>query len=101
MFDDGKRTAEIVKFLVEKVNLYHDRIRELEEAPGNCYISFEYVNLLRESMRQINRLDFSSIIWTKDGKPVDIPQSKKDKWELIGLNNTDFPECYEEEESRI
>jgi hypothetical protein len=77
--------------LRRKVNLRKPK----PPAPGS-YVAFEYVKLIQEARRQINRLDFSSIVWTKKGRPLNIPQAKKDKWDLIGLNNTDFVECYED-----
>ena len=69
---------------------------EMRYIHKKCWIAFEYVHFLRESMRHINGLDFTSIVWTKDDKPILISESEKNKWELLGLNNTDFPECWEE-----
>ena len=68
---------------------------------NSCYIAYEYVQWLHEARTQIDRLDFDNIVWTKDGKTIEIPQSKKREFNLIGLNNTDFVKFYNPEEEDL
>lgn len=53
-------------------------------------IAVEEVWRIHEERWAINRLKFSNIIWTYQGKPLDIPRELLDDYELIGLNNCDF-----------
>lgn len=64
-------------------------------------IAFELVEALNNLRRNINRIDFNDVIWTKDDKSIEIPQEVKREWEFIGLNNTDFPEFYDVSQKKL
>lgn len=53
-------------------------------------IAVEEVWRIHEERWAINRLNFSNIIWTYQGSPLNIPKKLLDDYEFIGLNNCDF-----------
>lgn len=42
-------------------------------------------------LRQINKEKIHDIEWTLNGEKVEIDKALLDRWQYIGLNNTDFP----------
>jgi hypothetical protein len=42
-------------------------------------------------MKQINKHDIHDIEWILNGKKVKVDAELLNKWQFIGLNNTDFP----------
>ena len=53
-------------------------------------IAVEEVMRIQKERLAINKLNFSDIVWTYAGKPLEIPQKLLDDFELCGLNNMDF-----------
>jgi len=53
-------------------------------------IAVEEVMRIHEGRWAINKLDFSDIVWTYQGKVLDIPKQLLEDFELCGLNNCDF-----------
>ncbi len=46
--------------------------------------------IIKKELREINKVELSEIIWTKDGKVLSIPKKTIDDFEFIGLSNIDF-----------
>lgn len=42
-------------------------------------------------MRRINKEKIHDVEWTLNGETVEIDKALLDRWQYIGLNNTDFP----------
>ena len=55
-------------------------------------IAIEEVQALIARVREINRIEFNEIEWTKDGKPMDIPENIREEFQFIGLSNVAFIE---------
>ena len=53
-------------------------------------VAVEEVIRIHEERWVINKLKFSDIIWTYQGKPLDIPKGLARDYEFCGLNNMDF-----------
>lgn len=56
----------------------------------NCYVAIEEVLAITKRRREINKLNFGDIIWTKNGKPIKIGKETIDKFGYTGLCNIDF-----------
>ncbi len=53
-------------------------------------IAIEEVYRIQEERRAINKLEFQDIVWTENGKPINIPAEVLHTWLFCGLNNMDF-----------
>ena len=53
-------------------------------------VAVEEVLRIQNERRAINKLKFGEIVWTYQGKPLDLPKKLLDHFELCGLNNMDF-----------
>lgn len=53
-------------------------------------IAVEEVRRLKARLREINALDLKDIVWTEDGKEVEVPPARLEEWRFIGMNNADF-----------
>lgn len=53
-------------------------------------IAVEEVMRISNERRTINKINFRDIVWTYQGKPLNIQKQLLDDFELIGLNNMDF-----------
>lgn len=53
-------------------------------------VAVEEVMRIINERSAINKLNFSDIVWTYKGKPLDLPKRLHDGWVLCGLNNIDF-----------
>jgi len=54
------------------------------------YIPIEDVMIMQAIRDRINKPDLLDIVWTKKGKPLEIPQKIIEDFHLTGLNNCDF-----------
>ncbi len=53
-------------------------------------IAVEEVIRIHEERWAINKHSFGNIVWTYQGKPLDIPKQLLEDFEMCGLNNMDF-----------
>jgi hypothetical protein len=53
-------------------------------------IAIEEVQRLNERIREINRLKFDDIVWTKGGVPVEFDPKILADWKFMGFSNKDF-----------
>ncbi len=53
-------------------------------------VSVEEIMRISRERQAINKLEFRNIVWTYQGKPLDIPSQLLDDFEICGLNNIDF-----------
>jgi hypothetical protein len=47
-----------------------------------------------EFKRKINNNNLKDIVWTKDGKAIDVPAEAIKEFDYIGFNNIDLPRYY-------
>lgn len=55
-------------------------------------ISVEEVMQLLDRKDEINSVPLDSIVWTLDGKELQIPQKVLEEWKFMGMCNTSFIE---------
>ena len=60
-------------------------------------ISFEEVEALHKRLAGINRIPFADIEWTRGGQPLVVTPEEAEDWRFVGLSNTAFVECYEQD----
>ena len=53
-------------------------------------VAVEEVLRIHRERWNINKLGFRDIMWTYQGRPLDIPVDQLDNWYFTGLNNMDF-----------
>jgi hypothetical protein len=68
-----------------------ERTSEPEKRPTErVCIPIEKILECEAFRREVQRHDLNDIEFTKDGKPVDIPQKYKDDWKFTGMGNWHF-----------
>ena len=53
-------------------------------------VAVEEVIRIHKERLAINSLNFSDIVWTYQGKPLDLPNKLLEDFAVCGLNNMDF-----------
>lgn len=53
-------------------------------------IATEEVMRIQRERWATNKHKFRDIVWTYQGKPIDIPRKLREDFDLCGLNNMDF-----------
>ena len=53
-------------------------------------VNIEDILRIKKERSQINKLDFMTIEWYKDGKKLEIPDKDKEEFMYTGLSNFDF-----------
>ena len=57
---------------------------------NKVYVDVNYLESVFSRLKEINSLNFSDIVWLKDGEVLEVGQELLQDWKLMGLNNTSF-----------
>ena len=90
--DMGDKYKQALRIAVEWMDGY-------VEKDGKLHVNVEYLKWLLEETAKFNRAKLEEVVLYEDGKPLDIPAERINRFRFIGLSNICFVEIaiYKEE----
>lgn len=59
---------------------------------GKTRVSVEKVEAAREYLRTVNKIPLEDIVWTRQGRDIEVADEMIKDWKFVGLSNADFVE---------